>query len=178
MIVMINGAFGAGKTTVAKLLRRSLPGSAIYNPECAGIILQRLERFIRFEGSGTDDFQDIGLWRRSAVWGVELFRSFTSGSVIVPMTFTRREYLEEVVAGLRRAETSPRVFCLQASLPTIERRLVARGEKAGPDLDWMRRRNIECAQAHRDPGLGEPIDTENRSARDVAAEILQRIRKH
>ena len=101
MIVAINGSFGVGKTTVAKLLCKRLPGSVKYDPEWAGLILIRLPKWIGLEGSGTDDFQNIGLWRRSAVAGVRLFRRLASGPVIVPMTFSRRDYFDEVVTGIR-----------------------------------------------------------------------------
>jgi deoxyadenosine/deoxycytidine kinase len=36
MIVVINGSFGVGKTTVAKLLRKAFPGSVVYDPERTG----------------------------------------------------------------------------------------------------------------------------------------------
>src|SRR5262245_33948031 len=52
MILMINGSFGVGKTTIAKLLRASLPGSAIYDPEWAGFIFRRLPKWIKLKGSG------------------------------------------------------------------------------------------------------------------------------
>jgi broad-specificity NMP kinase len=77
MIVVINGSFGVGKTTVAKLIRRSLPGSAIYDPEWVGFVLRR----------------------------------------------------------------------------------------------------FECVEAHNDPHFGEPVDTENRSAREVAEDIIKRLQR-
>ena len=88
----------------------------------------RLPRFIPLQGSGTDDFQDLRLWRRSTIAGTMLFRHPAAGPVIVPMTFSRRAYLDEVVTGLNRVDTL-RVFCLKASLATVKKRLVARGDK-------------------------------------------------
>ena len=178
MIVLINGSFGVGKTTVAKLLCNTLRGSAVYDPEWAGIALMRLHGWIKLRGAGTDDFQDIDLWRRSAVAGTRLFRLFTSGPVIVPMTFSRRAYFDEVVMGLRLLHPELRVFCLKASLPTVRSRLVERGTKIeGPGAEWIARRIIECAEAHRDPHFGEPVDTEGRSARDVAEDIVRRLQQ-
>jgi hypothetical protein len=178
MIVLINGSFGVGKSTVAKLLRRALPGSAVYDPEWAGSVLMRLPGWIKLRGSGTDDFQDIALWRRSAVAGTRLFRLFAPGPVIVPMTFSRRAYFDEVVTGVRRLSPELRVFCLKASLPTIKNRLARRGTRAeGPVAEWLARRIEECADAHRDPHFGEPVDTEGRSAREVAEEIVRRLQQ-
>jgi len=178
MIVIINGSFGVGKTTVASLLRHTLPGSAIYDPEWAGSVLMRLPKWLKLTGSGTDDFQDIDWWRRSAVAGTRLFRFFAPGPVIVPMTFSRRDYFDEVVIGVRRLDPELRVFCLRASLATIQERLVKRGVKIeGPGAEWIARRIIECVDAHGDAHFGEPVETEDRSAREVAEEIARRLRQ-
>ncbi len=176
MIVMINGSFGIGKTTVARLLRRSLPGSVIYDPELVGLILMRLPKWINLKGSGSDDFQDINLWRRLTVAGTGLFRRLANGPVIVPMTFSHRSYFEEVVLGVRRLDPEFRLYCLRASLSTIKSRLLERGTKMeGPGSEWIARRTIECVEAHQDVEFGEPIDTEHRSACDVAQDILRRL---
>jgi AAA domain len=177
MIVMINGSFGVGKTTIAKLLRHSLPGSAIYDPEWVGFVLRRLPKWIKLKGAGSGDYQDIVLWRRSAVAGVRLFRIFAPGPVIIPMAFSRRDYFDEFIRGIEPLDSELRVFCLKASLTTIKKRLVERGaEIEGPGTEWIARRIVECVEAHNDPHFGEPIDTEDRSARDVAEDIIKRLR--
>jgi AAA domain len=176
MIVLINGSFGVGKTTIAKLLRHSLPGSAIYDPELVGFVLRRLPKWIKLNGAGSDDYQNIALWRRSAVAGVRLFRLFASGPIIVPMAFSRRDYFDEVVTGIRPLDSEVRVFCLRAGLATVKKRLVERGTKIeGPGTEWIARRIIECVEAHKDLHFGEPVDTESRSAREVAEEIINRL---
>src|SRR5215475_13382218 len=127
MIVIINGSFGVGKTTIAKLLHRSLPGSAIYDPEWIGFVLKRLPKWIKLKGSDSDDYQDIVLWRRSTIRGVRLFRFCAWGPVIVPMAFSRRDYFDEVIAGIEPLDSDLRVFCLKAGVATIKKRLVERG---------------------------------------------------
>jgi chloramphenicol 3-O-phosphotransferase len=177
MVVLINGSFGIGKTTIAKRLRDALPGSAIYDPELVGFILMRAGKLLRLAGSGTDDFQDMPLWRRSVGAGIRLIGRLASGPVIVPMTFTSRDYFDEVVTDLRFSGAQPRVFCLQASLETIAKRLEKRKlDPQGKESGWITRRNLECVEAHRDSHFGEPVDTENRSAQEVAQEILTRLR--
>lgn len=176
MIVLINGSFGIGKTTTARLLHNSLPGSAIYDPEWAGFVLRRLPKWVKLKGAGSDDYQDIVLWRKSAVAGVRLFRLFVSGPIIVPMAFSRRDYFDEVVTGIEFFDSEVHVFCLKAGLATVKKRLVERGAKIeGPGTEWIARRIIECVEAHNDPYFGEPVDTEGRSAREVAEDIIERL---
>ena len=174
MILLINGSFGVGKTTVARLLRRRIAGSRIYNPEWTGSVLMRLPWFVRLEGAGTDDFQDICFWRKSVVRGTKLFRALARETVIVPMAFSRRDYFDEIVGGMREFDERVEVFCLKAEMETIRQRLEQRGEKPGDD-SWAVRKARECLEAHRDEHFGEPVNTENLSPDEVADEILRRI---
>ena len=176
MIVLINGSFGVGKSTVARFLRRRMPRSVVYNPEWAGSILMRLPRWARLRGAATDDFQDINLWRRSVITGVRLFRAVTPGAVIVPMTFSRREYFDEVVAGLKSLDADVRVFCLRADMATILRRLEGRSRNGrARTVAWSVRKARVCVASHQDEHFGEPVNTVQTSAPDVAQAILRRL---
>ena len=177
MIVMINGSFGIGKTTTAHLLHKLLPGSVIYDPEWVGYVLRRLPNWIPLKGSDTDDYQDMDLWRRSAVIGTHLFRVFASGTVIVPMAFSHYAYFNEIVTGIKRFEPEFRVFCLRASEATIRERLLGRGTSVtSTESAWITRRVRECVAAHNDSHFGEFVDTENRPAQEVAEDILGRLK--
>ena len=63
MLIWINGAFGAGKTSVAKELARRMPEAMEFDPEQIGFMLRRMiaarER--------PADFQDLKLWRELVV---------------------------------------------------------------------------------------------------------------
>ena len=176
MIILINGSFGIGKSTVARLLRRCIPRSFVYNPEWAGSVLMRLPRWVKLRGAGTDDFQDIDLWRRSVITGVRFFQTVTTGAVIVPMALSRREYFDEIVAGLKSLDSDVRVFCLRADMATILERLDARSrpgrERA---VAWSVRKARACVASHEDEHFGEPLNTVKASASQVAQAILQRL---
>ena len=173
MILLVNGAFGVGKTTVSRLLKARIAGSRLYDPEWAGSVLMRLP-VIKLKGAGTDDFQDIALWRKSVIQGTRLFRLTARETVIVPMAFSRREYLHEILEGMRGFDDCLKIFCLKAEMSTILERLRQRGEKIEND-SWAVRKAQACLEKHRDPYFGEPIDTENSSAEEVAEEILRRL---
>ncbi|BAZ18712.1 Tunicamycin resistance protein (plasmid) [Calothrix sp. NIES-4071] len=92
------------------------------------------------------------------------------------MTFTHRDYFNEVVAGIKSFEKELRIFCLKASLDTIKIRLTQRGTQIdGAGSEWIRKRIVECSDAYIDNYFGEPIDTEYCSAQDVAANIVSRL---
>jgi deoxyadenosine/deoxycytidine kinase len=170
MIIIINGAFGVGKTTVGRLLWRRIAGSRLYNPEWAGSVLMRIP-FVRFKGSGTGDFQDIDLWRKSVISGTRMFQRLSGGTVIAPMTFCRRDYFDEIVGGMREFDDEIRAFCLKAGMETIRKRL----EQRGGETDWPLRKAQECIEAHEDIHFGEPVDTEGINAEEVAKEVLGRL---
>jgi len=180
MILIVNGSFGVGKTTVARLLRRQITGSRLYNPEWTGSILMRLPpSLIRLDGRGTDDFQDIDLWRKSVVRGTKIFRAFArNGTVIVPMAFSSRDYFDEIVGGIGEFDNEVKIYCLKAEMPTILKRLEKRGEKigGGEETNWVVRKAQECIEAHTDANFGEAVNTEGVTADEVASEILRRIK--
>ena len=175
MIVLINGSFGVGKSTVASILRRRIAGSRVYNPEWPGSVLMRLPSFVQLRGSGTDDFQDIDLWRWSVVRGTSIFHSLSTGTTIVPMALKRRDYFDEIVSGFNAIDKNVKIYCLKAEMPTILKRLERRSASS-EEKRWTRRKAEECVEAHEDPHFGEPIDTEDLSASEVADEILKRLR--
>jgi len=61
MILWINGAFGAGKTTTAGLVTKRLEDAKVFDPEYVGYML------MPFIKSPTGDFQDLPLWRHLVI---------------------------------------------------------------------------------------------------------------
>jgi hypothetical protein len=172
VIIFINGSFGIGKTTVARLLQARLPGSMVFDPEPVGLVLQFLSRWLPLQGRNTDDFQDLALWRRACVWGIRLSRCLRA-KVIVPMTFSNVSYLREVMAGVAPGEPHALHVCLVAPLSVVERRIRARADALGvaPSL-WTLRRAAECCVAHRSAEFALHVDAGARTPLEVAAEVI------
>ena len=122
MILWLNGAFGAGKTTAAWELRRRLAGSFVYDPENVGYFLRKNAP----EVCRTEDFQDMPLWR---TFNVEMLRELHGtcrGPVIVPMTLVNPAYYEEIIQRLRGEGIPVEHVILYASRETVLGRLKKR----------------------------------------------------
>ena len=173
MFLLLNGSFGIGKTTTARLLVRQIAGASIHDPEIAGIILQRLPAWMLGRATRAEDFQDIAAWRRLTMLGARLTHH-RSRLVVVPMAFTDLDYFETVRDSLNR-HARVVTICLVAPLPVIQARISARASarRSAPDT-WALRRAEECCRAHLSPAFGQPIDA-TQSPEEIVADIRLRI---
>lgn len=122
MIVWINGAFGAGKTTVAYELHRRLKDSFVYDPENVGFFLRKnMPRECH-----THDFQDMDLWRGFNYQILREIHEAYGGTVIVPMTLVDPTYYREIVQRLMDEGVPVDHIILYAGRETILKRLKKR----------------------------------------------------
>ena len=170
MVVLLNGAFGIGKTTVARLLVRRLRRAILFNPEIIGSGMQRTLRAV---GRDVYDFQDLPSWRGLTVTGVRMTRAFFP-NVIVPMAFSNVAYLDEVRGGIGRFEPEVFHFCLRAPVEVVHERLRRRGPDRG-DPHWPYERAAECCAVHGGEEFATHIDASERGPEEIAEEILERV---
>jgi chloramphenicol 3-O-phosphotransferase len=170
VILLLNGAFGVGKTSVARVLALRLPRSVVFDPELIGIALQRAARLFTVDVA---DFQDLRAWRVLTIAGIRIARLIWP-NVIVPMAFSELAYLDQIRDSLRRFEPALFHVCLVAPVDVVHARLNARGADADRH-EWQYRRAAECCAAHRQPAFGEQVSTDRRDVADVAGEVLARI---
>ena len=165
MLIWINGAFGAGKTTTAYELQRRLPCSRVYDPENAGYFIRKNLPKALWEA----DFQDHPLWRQI---NLEMLRLLAKSEehIIIPMTLVHRPYYDEIVQPLLDEGIDLQMILLLTEKTTLEHRLRKRFE--GKD-NWALRQADRCLQAlhHEIPGF--PLPTDTLSIQQVAEEIAQ-----
>ena len=168
MILLINGPFGVGKTSVAKLLVKKIPASMLYDPEVIGAVLMRvLDPFKK-----VDDFQDYALWRRLVVGGARLLRKASAQTLVIPMTVWRRDYFDSIVAGLRKVDEDLTWFRLTASREVLMDRISSDVEDRDA-YEWRTSHAEVCINALRDPSFGTEIRTDERTPVEVADRILE-----
>ncbi|MFF8657220.1 NUDIX hydrolase [Streptomyces huasconensis] len=130
MIVWINGAFGAGKTSAARELIELIPNSTLFDPEVIGGALPHLLPPKRL--AEVSDYQDLPVWRRLVVDTAAALLAEMGGVLVVPMTLLRQEYRDEIFGGLASRRIPVRHIVLTPD-ETILRERIA-GREAPPDL--------------------------------------------
>lgn len=170
MLIWINGAHGAGKTSVARELAAQRPDAFLIDPEQIGFMLRRI-----WPGGAPPDFQSLRAWRELTIATLRAAaRERPHATLIVPMTLANPVYHAEIVGALRGEGVDLRHFTLVASPATLRRRIRRR-------LDWPRSRRwslsrVEsCSTALEDPVFAEHVGTDGFSIPDVTAQIMERV---
>lgn len=173
MIIMINGAFGVGKTTIANMLQSEIKNSMIYDPEEIGYMLRNVIPIdIKRTESITGDFQDLDLWKELTVDMAKRLITKYNINLIVPMTIRKIEYLHFIYNGFKSVDEQTHHFCLNASKETIYERLRLRGEEEG---NWCFQQTDKCLEAYSQYDFGEYIDTEKVSINDIIQDIKEKV---
>ncbi|MGI5484118.1 NUDIX hydrolase [Streptomyces lavendofoliae] len=128
MIVWINGAFGAGKTSAARELVDLIPNSTVYDPEIIGGALRYLLPQKRL--AEVTDYQDLPMWRRMVVDAAAAMLAEVGGVLVVPMTLLRQEYRDEIFGGLAARRIAVHHVVLTPDETILRTRIGGREEQA------------------------------------------------
>jgi chloramphenicol 3-O-phosphotransferase len=170
MIIFINGAFGAGKTTVAEMLVELIPNSLLYDPEEVGYCLRNIVHpIVQF-----DDFQDLPPWRPLVVETARHLLKTYKRTLIVPMTLWNRDYFLEIMDGLRTFEPQLFHFCLTATESTLLKRIQNR-PSSPQAYAWGCERIERCVSAFQDDMFAVQLSTDDRTPEELVAEILAHV---
>ncbi|MEU7381089.1 MULTISPECIES: NUDIX domain-containing protein [unclassified Streptomyces] len=181
MIVWINGAFGAGKTTTARELIELIPNSTLFDPEVIGGALAHLLPPKHLAEAG--DYQDLPIWRRMVIDTAAALLAELGGTLVVPMTLLRQEYRDEIFGGLAARRVAVR-HVLLAPAETILRERIAHRE-VPPDLPDGEIRVRQWAYDHIEPyrtalaswltADAHPVDTSALTPHETAVRIVEAV---
>ena len=161
MIIWINGAFGAGKTTLAEELHRRLPDAVMFDPEDVGYMLWK---WVRPAG----DFQHLPSWRELVVATALSLRRHHADTLLVPMTLIRDGHRAEILGGLAAAGEEVRHVFLHLDADVLRQRLTDRVLDPG---------NPEADQQAREFGLSHVAAAVDAAARQPAGTLMLRSDK-
>ncbi|WP_019544644.1 NUDIX hydrolase [Streptomyces sulphureus] len=129
MLVWLNGACGAGKTTAAYALQELLPGSVLFDPELLG---PGLRAMLPKERLGeVADVQELAAWRRLVADTAAALLTEVQGPLITPMPLFRREYRDEIFGSLAARRIPVSHFLLRAEDPILRARIDERAAVEG-----------------------------------------------
>ncbi|RKT03226.1 ADP-ribose pyrophosphatase YjhB (NUDIX family) [Streptomyces sp. 3211.6] len=178
MIVWINGAVGAGKTSTARELVALLPDSTLYDPELIGEALCRLLPGKRL--AEVDDHQDLPSWRRLVVDAAAALLAEVGGVLVVPMTLLRQEYRDEIFGALAARRIPVRHVLLAPAETILRERIARRGKGAGEGQERARQGACDRLPEYRQ-ALGwlsadaHVIDNGRLTARETAQRIAEAV---
>ncbi len=176
MVILINGAFGVGKTTIARQLVSRIPESILFNPEIIGFVLRRLPKFVYLSGRGTDDYQDLRIWRRLTAAVAKTIHQVFGRTVVIPMAFSNLEYLDQLRSEFEKKEIQVRHFCLTAPVEIVHKRLEKRGVSFfTAEGKWVYPKAAKCCEIHASSEFSEHIATENRLPDEIVKNILNQL---
>ncbi len=161
-IVMLNGAFGVGKTTLAAALLKRRSDWMAFDPEEVGFMLWKILDI-------RSDFQNLPAWGPLVVETARALIAAERRTLVVPMTLVDPGNYETIRRGFEGIAPTHH-FALVAPKVTIERRLAER------DSDrWAFDQIDRCLAALARPEFAVHLDAE-RPVDELADRVLDATR--
>lgn len=126
MIIWVNGAFGAGKSSAAREMLDLIPESTLYDPGVLGGCLRQLLPEKRLQE--VTDYQDLTLWRRLVVETAAALLNEVGGVLVAPMSLLRQEHRDEIFGGLAARGIEVRHVVLELGETILRERIAARAD--------------------------------------------------
>ena len=167
MIIRLNGPFGAGKTTVARLLLAADPALVLFDTEEIGHLLRPLLA----QRVPVRDFQDWRTWRSVTAVTLSALHEEIGADLLVPQTVLVQHYWTEIMAVLADRRIPVRAFTLDVGEAEHRRRIDT--DALEPSAAGWRHERRSDYDAARDwlGGATEVIDTTTLAAEQVAAHL-------
>lgn len=173
-MVWINGAFGVGKTTAARLLAQSVPSAVVIDPEHVGMMLRASLQPV----APVRDFQDWRAWRTLVPATINAIVAELDGTdhlVIVPQTITDEQYWSEIVAAFEPTITLVTV-ALRVDKHMHRQRVMADTDDSGA-AQWRLDKFAEFEAAAWVRSAFAGIDTTQMDPDEVVAHVERTIRE-
>lgn len=170
MVIWISGAYGVGKSTLARALRDRMDDALLFDAEAIGNAVRDSYPDCPYGFV----FEDYPLWASFCYSLIKDIHTVFHKNLLVPMTLVRQSSHANILEKLRQDGITTRLFILEASYQTIHDRILARGETE----DCWCMQNLEMARtgAAALPG-GIHLQTDGKTAEELAAGVLRMLEK-
>ena len=173
MIIIINGPYGVGKTTVTKNLIKKIPSSILFDTERLGFFLYDL-----IPDNKKCDWIEIDLWKQFVV-DVGLFvKKEYNQNIIIPQTILNKSTLSFILNEFKNKGEKVYYFCLMGKKEILKDRLIKRVKEQGMEhligtSDFYAFERIdECLEVF---GGEKSIDTSDKSINEISNILLSKI---
>ena len=165
MIYWLNGAYGVGKTTVAKALQPLLHNAFLFDPELLGDGI----RDNYPESLFRETYEEYPLWLETNYLLLrDIFERY-EGDIVAPRTLLQRSSYDAIIRRLRDDGIPVKYIFLDADEPTLWHRLVDLGREE-PD-SWCVGHIPACLKAQERDVQAIHVDTVGRTPEEIAAQI-------
>lgn len=171
MLVWLNGSFGVGKSTTARLMVEGNTRWRAFDPEWVGYMVRASLSDQSFGG----DFQHLRSWRRLVPVVAAEVAAHTGQGLVAVQTVLRQSYWNELEDGARRQGFQLFHVVLDADPGVLRRRIETADDQTA--RQW-RLDHVDMYMAARDWLLAAAdlvIDTTATPAYDVAAQVLAAV---
>ncbi|MFG3342104.1 AAA family ATPase [Glycomyces sp. NPDC048151] len=170
MIVWLNGNFGAGKTTTARLLEDALP-ARVFDAEHIGYLLRGIIGDLPHH-----DFKEWAPWRGLTVETARQVLDYAGGTLVIPQSVLQRDYWTELMDGFTGHGIPVHAFTLHTDADTHRHRV-----EHDTDEPTARQWRLDHQPAY-ETALKEwmsdathVVDTTHRTPAQVAAHITTQL---
>ena len=175
MIVWVNGAFGAGKSSAARELAELLPGSTVLDPEAFGGELRRL--LPPEPQTALGDPLDHAAWRQLVPATAVALLAELPGPLIVPMTLLRQEHRDEIFGTVAACRIPVHHVRLDARETILRKRIEADRGSSAEVRQWRQAHLADHRQAlHWLAEDAVAVDTGELTQRQAAERVAEIVR--
>ena len=165
MIYWLNGAYGVGKTTVAKALRPLLRNAHLFDPELVGNGIRDNYPEALFR----ETFEEYPIWLETNYTLLKDLYEQYDGDIVVPMTLLQEGSYAAVIQRLLDDGLPVHYIFLDADEATLRRRMVDSGREE-PN-GWCVRHIPICLAAQAAETHAVHVQTVGRTPDEIAGEI-------
>lgn len=166
MIIWISGAYGVGKSTLAKAMAAKMGNALLFNAEEVGNAVRENYPDCPYGYI----FEDYPLWGEFCYLLLKDIHEKFRKDILVPMTLVRKGSYR-ILEKLNSAGIDARLIILQASYQTVHDRILARGEEEGC---WCME-NIELAREGSRSLPGVFVQTDGKSVEELCNTVLRML---